>query len=191
MPYADETREGGKKRKKVVVKLPKPKHAEMYTTRECALFQPLRVVLQVLPRPNADPVPYEIYLRAATPDDAMWTAYQIFNAWEHPSEYKDGGEDYNPYRDGLFPQIFTGQDPASVGYKITEEDWDAAWKDVQTYGVVNGNSILRAPQNDHPSIFRLSPKDWKGKPGLILTPGMGDIAMVERSRVKTENDEEK
>lgn len=182
MPYADD--ETGKKKKKVAVKLPKPKYREMYTTRECALFQPLKITLQVIPTPNADPVPYELYLRAGTPDDAMWAAYQIFNAWEHPSEYKDGGEDYNPYRDGLFPQIYTGEDPASFGEKISEDAWDATWASFQGIAARNGYRILRAPQNDNPSIFRLEPPDWKGKPKLIITPGIGDIAAVERSREK-------
>lgn len=171
MPYADEQ----PKKKRRVVKLPKPKHAEYYTSRECALFQPLHIVLQVVPSPGADPVEYELYLRAASQDDAMWTAFQIFNAWEHPSEYREGNDDYNPYRDGLFPQIYTGQEPASTGEKISEEEWDTAWKDTKKLSQLAGYRLLKAPQNDNPSIFRLERPGWKKTTRMQYTDGKSII----------------
>ena len=160
MPYADEA----PKTQKVVAKLPKPKHWEEYTTRESAVFQPIRAVLQVILEKDGDPVPYELYLRAPNPDAAMWCAYEAFKAWEHPEEYlqdKDTEEGFHQRMD-LFPQIYVEQDPPSMGYKITEDEWEEALRDAKRLSrQLAGYRLRIAGMPENPTLFRLERPGWK------------------------------
>lgn len=160
MPYADETT----KTKTVAVKLPKPKHWEEYTTRESAAFQPIRAVLQVILEPDGDPVPYELYLRAPNQDAAMWCAYEAFKAWEHPVEYlqdKDKEDSFRQRMD-LYPMINTTDDPPSVGYKITEDEWEEALRDAKRLSQqLAGYRLIIAGMPENPNLFRLVRPGWK------------------------------
>lgn len=125
------------------VELERPKHPEVYSTKECAAFQPWRVVLQVyMTAEDIDPVPYEVYLRAKTPNEAQWTAYAVFNILEKVQQGLP--------KDALYPDVAeTGTtSEESTAEPLTEEEYMEAWKEAQHYPHVKGGMA------ENPTVFR-------------------------------------
>lgn len=140
-------------KKKRYVRLPKPKHAEEYSLEECAKFQPWKVVLKVeISYEDDEPRDYEVYLRASGPDDASYTAYHVFNIWEHAQR---------PDReDPEYPRISTRQQ--SEAFRISEDLYASEWKIAQKY------DYLCAGDRRNPTIFRYVPKGWDATKSIVL-----------------------
>lgn len=125
------------------VKLKRPKHPEMYSTRECAAFQPWRVILQVRMTPaDVDPVPYEVYLRAKSVKEAQWTAVAVFNILEKVQQGLP--------KDALYPEIADTDTTSeqSTAEALSEEEYMEAWREAQRYPHVKGG------MQENPSVFR-------------------------------------
>lgn len=111
----------------------------MYSTKECAAFQPWHVILQVYMSPEeTEPQDYEIYLRAPSPSDAQWTAYAVFNILEKLQQGLP--------KDAEYPDVANGR--GSTAEAISEEEYMEAWKEAQHYPHVKGG------MQENPSVFR-------------------------------------
>lgn len=121
-----------------VVQLERPKHAEQYSLKECAAFQPWHVILKVvMTYENPEPEDYDIYLRAPSPYTAQWTAYAVFNILEKDQQGLP--------HDALFPEVCP---KGSTAEAISEEEYAEAWKEAQHYPHVKGG------MKENPSVFR-------------------------------------
>lgn len=125
------------------VKLKRPKHPEMYSSKECAAFRPWRVVLQVrMTEDDVDPVPYEVYLRAKSVKEAQWTAVAVFNILEKIQQGLPA--------DAMYPDIAeTGTtSEESIAELLTEEEYMERWREAQYYPHVKGG------MQENPTVFR-------------------------------------
>lgn len=141
-----------------VVKMETPKHKEEFSLRECAAFQPWRVVLMIeLDEYDPEPVAYEVYLRAPSPNDAQYTAFSAFQLWEHESLDSD---DY---------PIVSTESRDHFAEKLTEDQWDSLVKDMKKY------PHKKAGMVDNPTIFRIIKPDWDKRSGLLRGTGRSII----------------
>lgn len=151
-----------------VVQMEIPKHKEEYSLRECAAFQPWHVVLMIeLDADDPEPVPYELFLRAPSPNDAQYTAYSVFKLWEH--DHLDSDD---------YPIISTSSD-GHYAEKLTEDQWDSMVKDMKKY------PHKKAGMPDNPTIFRIIKPGWDKRSGLlkgtgrsIIVPDMATVKAV-------------
>lgn len=165
-----------RKKTKHFRRLPKPKHAEMYSLQECAKFQPWKCILKVeVDEYDLEPIDYEIYLRAQSPDDVQQTAYACFMIWEHQ---RSGIPEYE------YPKV--SEHVPSEAFKLTEDQYMEFWKEAQTYPhVATGDKR-------NPSIFRFAKPGWNRRSGIIkpnapsiIVPDKTAIDAVERTKQRT------
>lgn len=151
---------------KVFRRLPKPKHAEEYTTKECARFQPWMCILKVeVDQFDLEPIDYVIFLRALNAEDVQATAWKAFMVWEH-------------LRSGIheddYPKVST--QVQSVAYTLTEDQYMEFWKEAQSYPhVATGGNI-------NPTIFRFAKPGWNHRSGIIK-PGNASIIVPDKSAI--------
>lgn len=151
-----------------VCKMEVPKYKEEFSLRECAAFQPWRVVLMIeLDAEDPEPVAYELYLRSPSPNDAQYTAFSAFQLWEHDSIDSD---DY---------PIVSAESHDHFAEKLTEDQWDSLVKDMQKY------PHKKAGMKDNPTIFRIIKPGWDKRSGLlsgigksIIVPDMATVKAV-------------
>ena len=143
------------------VRLKKPKYKEEYSTEECARFQPWRVVLKVeLDDEDPEPVDYEMFCRANSPDEAQFLCHTLFNYWTH----------VQPGNMSEYPQVST--EVYSEAEKLTEDQWYEFLKEANRYPNV------KLGMKDNPSVFRFVKVGWDNRSGIlgkgntsIITPG--------------------
>lgn len=170
-----------KEKHKRFIQLEEPKHPECYSLKECAAFQPWRVVLKVEPSyedsldMDFEPLDYEIFLRAPGPQDAQYTAHALFNIWEHVWP-KIPLDDY--------PQISEGI--PSEAEKLSEDQYKEFWREAQHYPHWPANRSA----NDNPTFFRFVKPGWDrtgGRAGhgnaSIIVPDKSGIASVQAAKL--------
>lgn len=166
-------------KKQKVITLTKPKHAEEFSLEECAAFQPWYVVLKVsVNEYDPEPVDYDVYCRAPSPDDAQMTAYSIFMIWAHPWIRGEAALSTTQY-----PQICVSV--PSEAYALDESQWKDAFNTAR-----KSNRFLYAGMKANPSIFRVDKKDWDKGSGLgngfgkhsIIVPDTAAIASVQKQK---------
>lgn len=168
--FADEQ----KRKTHRVVKMEVPKHKEEFSLRECAAFQPWRVVIMIeLDADDPEPVPYEVYLRAPSPNDAQYTAFSAFQLWEHPCLDSDA-----------YPIVST-ESRDHFAEKLTEDQWDSLVKDMKKY------PHKKAGMPENPTIFRIIKPGWDKRSGLlrgtgksIIVPDMATVNAVTEAHKK-------
>ena len=153
-------REKPKKSKVAFRKVERPKHAEELSTRESNKFQPWRVTLKIEPSmEDREPIDYDIYLRCETPEQAQWTAYSAFTAWE---KTRMGLTDID------WPRV--SEEVPSEAFPLDEDTWSSIWK------YAKANLPCRwTGMDENPSIFRFTDDKWvaemkKRKKRSILVP---------------------
>lgn len=147
-------------------KLPKPKHAEQYSLKECAKFQPWKCVLKVeVDRFDLEPIDYVIFLRALSPDDVQQTAWSAFMIWEH---MRSGIPEWD------YPKV--SEQVPSECFKLTEDQYMEFWKEAQKYPHVSTGD------KRNPSIFRFAKPGWNQRSGLIK-PGNSSIIVPDKSAI--------
>lgn len=153
-------REKPKKSKVAFRKVERPKYAEELSTRESNKFQPWRVTLKIEPSMvDREPIDYDIYLRCETPEQAQWTAYSAFTAWE---KTRVGLTDID------WPRV--SEEVPSEAFPLDEDTWSSIWK------YAKANLPCRwTGMDENPSIFRFTDDKWvaemkKRKKRSILVP---------------------
>lgn len=167
-----------KRTQKGYTTIDRPKHAECLSLKECAYFQPWKVVLKVEPTwedsvdMDFEPIDYVIYLRAPSPSDAQYTAAGAFTIWEHTRPGIDE-DDYPKISDRVH----------SEAYKLSEQDYMEAWKEAQRYPHV------KTGMKENPTIFRFAKPGWNktgGRAGhgnaSIIMPDMEGIKSVQAAK---------
>lgn len=153
------------------VQLPRPKHAEEYSLEESYKWQPWKVVFKVELSPvDWDPIDYEMYLRADTPDNATYTAYQVFHIWEHVKR---------PDRTDEYPLIST--EVPSESFPIDEDLYKSEWELCKRLG-----SYLYGGDFRNPTIFRYVPMGWDIPRGIV-TPDKPNIIVPDTSAISHVN----
>lgn len=149
-----------KRKKKVWKRMERPKHPEAYSTREYAAFQPWKIDLKV-EIDNLDPTPitYTIFCRAQNVHNAQYMAYAAFMTWEH----------VNPEIEDPWPRVCTGEDQPSEAEKLSEDQWEAFWKEAQSYPHVY------VGMRENPSIFRFAKPGWNHRGGILDGTGKSII----------------
>lgn len=153
-------REKPKKSKVVFRKVERPKHAEELSTRESDKFRPWRVTLKVEPSmEDREPIDYDIYLRCETPEQAQWTAYAAFTAWE---KTRVGLTDID------WPRV--SEEVPSEAFPLDEDTWSDVWKYAKAHFPCRWTGM-----DENPSIFRFTTNEWvaelkKRKQRSILVP---------------------
>ena len=141
-----------------LVSLKRPKYKEQYSLEECAKFQPWKVTLKVeLDDNDPEPVDYDIFCRAASPDEAQFLCYTMFNYWTH----------IRPKNLSAFPRVST--QVHSEAEKLSESQWSEFWKEAQTYPHV------KLGMSENPSVFRFKKPDWDKRSGIINPNGSSII----------------
>lgn len=168
-------------KKQKVITLTKPKNAEEFSLEECAAFQPWYVVLKVnVNEYEPEPVDYDVYCRAPSPDDAQMTAYSVFMIWTHPWISGEAALTTTQY-----PQVCTSV--PSEAYALDESQWKDVFNTAR-----KSTRFLYAGMKSNPSIFRIDKKDWDKTSGLgsgfsgrsIIVPDTAAIASVQKQKIE-------
>lgn len=158
-------------------KLPTPKHAEEYSTRESGMWQPWKITLKVYLRPeDLTPIDYPIYCRADSPDHAQWTAYYFFLA------INDINPDSNEDPNTIWPQVVN--DTPILGEGITEEEYMDAYDECKKskYKAICGDKR-------NPSMFAFLKPGWdngiiSAPTAQIYTPTQAQVDAVTKSKLR-------
>lgn len=141
-----------------LVTMRRPKYKEQYSLEECARFQPWKVTLKVeIDDNDPEPVDYEMFCRAASPDEAQFLCYSLFNYWTH----------IKPNNFSQFPRVST--QVHSEAEKLNESQWNDFWKEAQTYPHV------KLGMRENPTVFRFKKPDWDKRSGIL---GQGNTAII-------------
>ena len=149
-----------------LVSLKRPKYKEQYSTEECAKFQPWKVTLKVeLDDEDPEPVDYDIFCRAASPDEAQFLCYTMFHYWTH----------IRPKNLSQFPRVST--QVHSEAEKLSESQWYEFWKEAQTY------PHIKLGMSENPTVFRFKKPEWDKRSGL-LSSGNSSIIVPDLNSFK-------